>query len=101
MMYLFQGKFNTKAGQADELVRILLEASNIVSAVKGCKVYAISKDARDPTAVYVTEIWASKEDHDNSLNTEGIRALINKALPLLDELPTPGQELEVVGGAGI
>lgn len=71
------------------------------SKVKGCRLYVISKEANEPRAVYVTEIWDSKEDHDLSLKDEGVKALIMKAVPLLDGPPSKGQELEVWGGLGI
>ena len=100
-MYLLHGKLTAKSGQQEELSKILLEASKLVSTSKGCKVYAIGKDENDTNAVYITEIWDSKEDHDNSLNVEGVRELIMKAMPILDGQPTKGQELEILGGAGI
>ena len=100
-MYLLHGKLTAKAGQQEELSKILLEASKLVSTAKGCKVYVIGKEGNDPNSVYVTEIWDSKDDHDNSLNVEGVRELIMKAMPILDGQPTKGQELEILGGAGI
>ncbi|WP_207512418.1 putative quinol monooxygenase [Longitalea luteola] len=63
--------------------------------------YAIGKDPKDGNAVYVTEIWDSKEDHDNSLKLEAVRALIMKAMPIIDGPPQKGQELEILGGAGV
>lgn len=100
-MYLLHGKLKAKAGQQEKLSKILLEASKLVSTVKGCKVYVIGKDENEPNSVYVTEIWDSKDDHDNSLNVEGVRELIMKAMPILDGQPTKGQELEILGGSGI
>ena len=100
-MYLLHGKLTAKSGYQEELAKILLEASKLVSTAKGCKVYAIGKDGNDQNSVYVTEIWDSKDDHDNSLNVEGVRELIMKAMPILDGQPTKGQELEILGGAGI
>jgi quinol monooxygenase YgiN len=97
-MYLLQGKLTAKAGHADELAKILLDASKLVSTAKGCKLYVIGKDPNDLKSVYVTEIWQSKEDHDNSLKVEGVRELIMKAMPILDGLPQKGQELEILGG---
>ncbi|MEG1590465.1 MAG: antibiotic biosynthesis monooxygenase family protein [Chryseobacterium sp.] len=99
--YLLHGKLTAKAGQRNELANILLKASELVSTAKGCKLYAISKDENDTNAVYVTEIWDSKEDHDNSLKVEGVRELIMSAMPILDGQPTKGQELEILGGTGI
>ncbi|AZB30760.1 putative quinol monooxygenase [Chryseobacterium balustinum] len=99
--YLLHGKLTAKAGQRNELANILLKASELVSTAKGCKLYAISKGENDTNSVYVTEIWDSKEDHDNSLKVEGVRELIMSAMPILDGQPTKGQELEILGGTGI
>jgi quinol monooxygenase YgiN len=79
----------------------LLEASKRVSTAKGCKLYVIGKDENDENSVYVTEIWDSKDDHNNSLKVEGVRELIMKAMPILDGQPSKGQEIEILGGAGI
>jgi quinol monooxygenase YgiN len=100
-MYLLHGKLTAKPEHADELANILLEASNLVSTAKGCKLYVIGKDQNDLNAVYVTEIWDTKDDHDNSLKVEGVKELIMKAMPILDGQPTKGQELEILGGAGL
>jgi quinol monooxygenase YgiN len=100
-MYLLHGKFNAKSGHTDELANILLEASKLVSTAKGCRLYVIGKDANDLNAVYVTEIWDSKEDHDDSLNLDGVKELISRAIPIFDGKPSKGQELEILGGAGI
>jgi quinol monooxygenase YgiN len=96
--YLLHGKLIAKSGHRDELADILIQASQLVSAAKGCKLYVIGKDENDANSVYVTEIWDSKEDHDNSLKVEGVRELIMKAMPILDGQPTKGQELKVLGG---
>lgn len=100
-MYLLHGKLTAKSEKAEELANILLKASKLVSTAKGCKLYAIGKDKNDVNSVYVTEIWDTKEDHDNSLNVEGVRELIMTAMPILDGQPTKGQELEILGGAGL
>jgi quinol monooxygenase YgiN len=100
-MYLLHGKLTAKAGHRDELANILLDASKLVSTVKGCKVYVIGKAQDDLYSIYVTEIWENKEDHDNSLKVEGVRELITKALPIIDGQPQKGQELEIIGGTGI
>lgn len=99
--YGLHGKLKATAGNGDQLAAILLEAAKLVANAKGCYIYLISKDKHDPDAVWVTEVWASKEDHDNSLKAEGVRALIAQAIPILDRQPERGQELEILGGAGI
>ena len=99
--YLLHGKLKAKQGQAYQLSNILIEASKLVSTAKGCRLYVISKEDNDNNSVFVTEIWDSKEDHDNSLNVEGVRELIGKAMPILEGQPAKGQELEILGGTGI
>lgn len=100
-MYLLQGKMTAQTGKVDKLTEILLEASKLVSTAKGCKLYVIGKDQHEAHSVFVTEIWESKDDHDNSLNVPGVKDLIIRAMPLLDGQPGKGQELEVLGGWGI
>lgn len=90
-----------KDGNGEMLTSILLEASNLVSTANGCNLYVISKDNNDNNTVWITEIWESKEDHDNSLKVEGVKELISKAIPILEGQPQKGQELEVLGGKGI
>lgn len=99
--YLLQGKLTAKQGHRDELAAILVDASKLVSTAKGCKLYVVSTSSGNENDVFVTEIWDSKEDHDNSLKVEGVMELIMKAMPILDGKPEKGQELEIIGGAGI
>ena len=99
--YLLHGKLTARQGYRDELASILIDASKLVSTAKGCKLYVVGLDKDDINSVYVTEIWDSKEDHDNSLNVKGVKELITKAIPILDGKPSKGQELEVLGGAGL
>ena len=99
--YGLHGKLTSKAGETEKLTQVLLEASKLVSSAKGCHLYLISRDKTDNDSIWVTEAWDSKEDHDNSLNNEAIKALIYQAMPLIDGRPEKGQELEILGGKGI
>lgn len=99
--YFLHGKLTAKQGRRDELAALLLDASKLVSTAKGCKLYVIGLDDTDSNSVFVTEIWESKEDHDNSLNAPGVKELIMKAMPILDGPPVKGQELQLLGGTGI
>lgn len=95
------GKLKATAGNGEQLASILLEAASLVSGAKGCCLYLVSKDKADKDTVWVTEVWDKKEDHDNSLQVAGVRELIARAMPMLAGSPEKGQELEVLGGAGI
>lgn len=99
--YLLHGKLTAKSDFADELANILIQSSKLVSTVTGCNLYVIAKDGNDLNSVWITEIWDSKEDHDNSLKLAGVRELIMKAMPFLDGQPQKGQELEILGGTGL
>ena len=85
--YAFYGKFKAQKGQREELISILLQAAKLVSIAKGCHHYIIYRDAKDEDNVFVTEIWDTKEDHDNSLKIEGCMELISAAMPLIDGKP--------------
>jgi quinol monooxygenase YgiN len=78
-----------------------MEASKLISKAHGCILYVIGKDKDDDESVWITEIWDSKEDHDNSLNVYGVKELISKAIPILAGPPQKGQELQLLGGKGI
>ena len=99
--YGLHGKLTAKEGYGEKLAAILLDASNLVSSAKGCMLYFVSKDKTDNDSVWITEVWDSKEDHDNSLDVEGVRELISQAMPILDGKPEKGQELEILGGKGV
>ena len=95
-MYLLQGKLTAKNGKQDELAEILVEASQLISEAEGSKFYLVGKCETDKNDVYVTELWNSKEDHDNSLNFPGVKELIMKAIPILGGQPEQGKEIEVL-----
>jgi quinol monooxygenase YgiN len=98
--YVLLNKFTAQTGKRDELVAILLAAAKLVSAARGCGQYLIYKHTKDYNAVFISEIWDSKEDHDNSLKIDGCMELISKAMPLLDGKPE-SNTLEFIGGKSL
>lgn len=96
--YGLHGKLKAIKGEGDALAEILVQASALVSTAQGCHLYMVSKDAEDKESIWVTEVWDSKEDHDESLKIEGVRELISQAMPLLDRQPEKGLVLEVLAG---
>ena len=99
--YGLHGHLLAKAGSVDQLLQILLQAADLVADSAGCHLYVVSKDPQAANQVWITEIWDSKEAHDESLQNPAVRTLISQAMPLLDGPPSPGQTLEVYGGHGI
>ena len=99
--YGLHGKLQAISGKGEELSNILLEASQLVATAKGCHLYLVSTDPADADAIWITEVWDSQEDHDQSLSIPRVRELIGKAMPILAGKPEKGQVLTVLGGAGI
>ncbi|MFC6999111.1 putative quinol monooxygenase [Rufibacter roseus] len=98
--YALFGKLMTQPGKRDELLAILTQAAQLVATAKGCHHYIVYKDAQHQDWIWVSEIWDSEADHDNSLQIEGVMDLISQAMPLLAGRPEK-IEMTVVGGKGI
>lgn len=96
MNYLMHGTLEALPQKGEELCRILTEATKIISQAQGCRLYLVSRTEEKPDTVYVTELWNSKEDHQQSLAVPGIKTLIDQAVPLLASSPGPDHILDVV-----
>ena len=91
------GKMIAAPGKRDELIAILLAST---TGMPGCFSYVVAKDTKDADAIWVTEIWDSKESHAASLSLPAVKAAIAKAKPMIagfgDYVTT-----EPVGGVGL
>lgn len=96
-MYGLIGKMTAVAGQRDALIAILLEG---VSGMPGCLSYIVAKDAAEPDAIWITEVWDSKTSHDASLSLPAVRAAIAKGKPLIAGFGN-GVTTAPVGGHGL
>lgn len=99
--YGLHGKLTATSGNTKKLADILIKASQLISTAKGCQLYLVSLDETDQNSVWVTEVWDSKQDHQNSLQVDGVKELISEAIPLLSNKPEKGQELSILGGHGL
>ena len=99
--YGLHGRLVAQEGKGKELADILLSAASLMQSAKGCRLYLVSVNPEERHEIWVTEVWDSQEDHDNSLTVPGVRELIGQAMPILNGKPEKGQVLEVLGGAGI
>jgi quinol monooxygenase YgiN len=99
MRFGMYAKLVAKPGQRDALVAILLRDVEALRA-HGCELYVVNLAADNDDAVWVTEVWASKEAHAASLQLPETRQAIAEAMPLLtgefDQV-----QLSVVGGLGL
>lgn len=79
-MYGLIGKVTATAGQRDELASALLAGTE---SMPGCLSYVIAVDPADPDALWITEVWDSKESHAASLTLPSVKAAIVKGRPLI------------------
>ena len=79
-MYGLIGKMIATENQRDALIDIILEGSD---SMPGCLSYIVAKDAANPDAIWITEVWDSKASHEASLALPGVRATIERAMPLI------------------
>ena len=49
----------------------------------GNLLYLVAEDLDDPDAVWITEVWATRTDHENSLKLPGVQAAIARGRPLI------------------
>ena len=91
------GKMRTTAGQRDAVIAILLEGT---SGMPGCLSYVVARDPADADAIWITEVWDSRDSHRASLQLPQVRAAIARARPLIAGFES-GVETVPVGGVGI
>ena len=96
-MYGLIGKAISVEGKRDELIKILIDG---VGGMPGCLSYVVAKDPADKNAIWITEVWDSKESHAASLKLPAVQAAIGKGRPLIASFADP-HETEPVGGHGI
>ena len=79
-MFGLIGKMLAIAGQRDTLAAILLDGTG---AMPGCLSYVIAADPDDTDALWITEVWDSRESHQASLALPSVQAAIAKGRPLI------------------
>ena len=92
-------KLVAKPGQRDALVELLLEAARLVTPLPGCGLYIVNTEPSEPDVVWVTEVWRSQADHDDSLKLDSVKALIPKVQPLVASISQI--RLVPMGGKGM
>lgn len=96
-MYGLIGQMKAIPGKRDELVAILAEGTG---GMPGCLSYIVARDAADPDALWITEVWTDKDSHAGSLKLPAVQAAIAKARPIIAGF---GHRFETapVGGVGL
>lgn len=96
-MYGLIGKFTAVPGQRDALAAILLEGTG---DMPGCLSYVVAADPADPDALWVTEVWDSREGHQASLALPTVQEAIARGRPLIAGL-SDRVETAPIGGHGL
>jgi quinol monooxygenase YgiN len=93
-------KMSAKPGQGEALAQKMLEVAAALRGVAGCQLYVINRALDDPDAIWVTEQWASQEQLDEALQSEGARNTIPQVMALVAEGSFERIDLEPLGGVG-
>lgn len=96
-MYGLIGKMLVVPGKRDEVLAILVEGTG---GMPGCLAYIVAKDAKEPNAIWITEVWDTEASHDASLSLPLVQAAIAKAMPLIAGFESQ-TTIEPVGGVGL
>ncbi len=94
-MYGLIGKI--LSSDRDALSAILIEG---VAGMPGCISYVVAKDTVDDSALWVTEVWHSAEQHKASLSLPSVQDAISKGRPLITGF-AERFETEPLGGFGL
>jgi quinol monooxygenase YgiN len=90
-------KLKAATGQRDALIAILAQGT---SAMLGCLSYVVAKDNADTDAIWITEVWESRQSHEASLSLPAVKEAIAKGRPLIAGFG-PRFETEPLGGIGL
>ncbi|MBN9236712.1 MULTISPECIES: putative quinol monooxygenase [Phyllobacteriaceae] len=96
-MYGLIGKMRATPGKREDLLQLLLEATD---SMPGCLNYIVARDPADTTAIWVTEVWVDAASHKASLNRPDVQAAIAKARPMIAGFDFQF-ETEPAGGYGL
>jgi quinol monooxygenase YgiN len=97
-MYGLIGKITAVAGRRDDLANILVEGT---SAMPGCLSYVVAADAKEPDALWVTEVWDSQVSHQTSLQLPAVQAAIAKGRPLIAGFSNRVETVPIGGHASL
>lgn len=93
-MYGLTRKMTALDGQRDALMAILKEGT---TKLPGCLIYEITSDPMEPNAVWINEVWQSREIHKMSLKSPVVRQTIERGRPLIADI---GEAFETLPGIG-
>jgi quinol monooxygenase YgiN len=101
MTYALLNKLTAKPEQRQQVVDLLLESGRLLFPDNpSCHMYLVSEATDDPNVIWVTDLWTSKESHEQALKAPELRPYVEKTMPLLEGMPEQ-IEIRPVGGKGL
>ncbi|WP_435417398.1 putative quinol monooxygenase [Parerythrobacter aurantius] len=80
-IYGLIGEIKAVPGKGAKLAAILQESSG--SGMPGNLAYIVSQGVEDPDSIWVSEVWASKQAHDDSIKLPAVQAAIAKGRAMI------------------
>ncbi|MDE1468312.1 putative quinol monooxygenase [Aurantiacibacter sp. D1-12] len=74
------GQIRANPGKRAELIGHLLAGTR---NMPGNIAYLIAEDLSDPDSLWITEVWQTKTDHENSLSLPSVQDAIANGRPLI------------------
>lgn len=96
-MYGLIGKIEVAPGQRAALTAVLLQG---MADMPGCQSYVVAEDPDDADALWVTEVWDSRESHAASLSLPSVQDAIREGRPMIAAF-SQRTETNVLGGHGL
>jgi quinol monooxygenase YgiN len=96
-MYGLIGRVLAQPGKRQELATILVPGDG---SMPGCLSYIVAEDPEVPDALWITEVWESRDAHRASLQLPAVQAAIAKGRPLIAGFDSRA-ETNVLGGIGL
>jgi len=90
-------KITATPGKRDDLIAIL---TGDASPIPGCVNYIVAQDPAEADAIWLTEVWQSKADHEASLALPSVRAAIARGRPMIANFQIVATTVPV-GGYGL
>jgi quinol monooxygenase YgiN len=93
-------RFHALPGRGEELVHRLLTGIDELGPLPACELCLVNRSPADPDVVYVTEVWASRAEHEAFAGQPQVQAFIAEVHALVAEPPQVTYVLPV-GGVGL
>ena len=85
-------KLTAKPGRRDEVVAILLESGRLFEKNEACQLYLVTVANDDPDAIWVVDLWSTREEHAEALKDPALRPYVEQAMQALEGRP---EQIEV------